>query len=54
MTSVCQNPVFVVINDDFLNAMDWQVAIDTTSIKAVGRFNKFERQEVNDLFENTT
>lgn len=54
MTSVCQNPVFVVINDDFLNAMDWQVAIDTTSVKAVGRFNKFERQEVNDLFENTT
>jgi hypothetical protein len=34
-------PVFVVINDDFLNSMDWKVAVDTASVRAVGRFNKF-------------
>lgn len=33
--------------------MDWKVDIDTNSVKAVGRYNKFEKQEVNDLFENT-
>lgn len=47
-------PVFVVINDDFLNSTDWKVAIDTTSAKAVGRFNKFERKEVDELFDNTS
>lgn len=46
------HPVFVVVNDDFLAGMDWQVAIDQSSEKAVGRFNKFERAEVNDLFMN--
>ena len=46
------HPVFVVINDDFLGQMDWQVAIDQTTEKAVGRFNKFERAEVNELFMN--
>ena len=46
------HPVFVVVNDDFLASMDWQVAIDQSSEKAVGRFNKFERAEVNDLFMN--
>ena len=46
------HPVFVVINDDFLQQMDWQVAIDQNTDKAVGRFNKFERAEVNELFMN--
>ena len=46
------HPVFVVINDDFLSQMDWQVAIDQNTDKAVGRFNKFERAEVNELFMN--
>ena len=46
------HPVFVVINDDFLGQMDWQVAIDQNTEKAVGRFNKFERAEVNELFMN--
>ena len=46
------HPVFVVINDDFLASMDWEVAIDQNTEKAVGRFNKFERAEVNELFMN--
>lgn len=45
-------PVFVVINDDYLNQMNWEVALDQTSDKAVGRFNKLDRTEVNDLFKN--
>lgn len=44
------NPVFVVVNDEFLNQMNWEVALDQTSEKAVGRFNKVDRSEVNDLF----
>ncbi len=46
------SPCFVVINDDFLNAMNWEVALDQSSEKAVGRFNKMDRVEVNDLFRN--
>ena len=45
-------PVFVVINDDFLNQMNWEVSLDQTSEKAVGRYNKNDRSEVNDLFRN--
>lgn len=45
-------PVFAVVNDDFLNQMNWEVALDQTSEKAVGRFNKLDRTEVNDLFKN--
>ena len=45
-------PVFVVISDDFLNQMNWEVALDQTSEKAVGRFNKLDKAEVNDLFKN--
>ena len=45
-------PCFVVINDDYLNQMNWEVALDQTSEKAVGRFNKLDRTEVNDLFRN--
>jgi len=32
--------------------MNWEVALDQTSEKAVGRFNKLDRTEVNDLFRN--
>ena len=32
--------------------MNWEVAIDQNTEKAVGRFNKFERAEVNELFIN--
>jgi len=46
------NPVFVVVNDDFLNMMDWQVAVDSSTNKAVGRFNKFDKSEVAELFNN--
>lgn len=46
------SPVFVVINDDYLNQMNWEVALDQSSEKAVGRFNKHDRTEVNDLFRN--
>ena len=46
------SPVFVVINDDFLNQMNWEVALDQSSEKAVGRFNKLDKAEVNDLFKN--
>ena len=42
----------MVINDDFLNFMNWEVALDQTSEKAIGRFNKLDRSEVNDLFVN--
>ena len=45
-------PVFAVINDEFLNTMNWEVALDQTSEKAVGRFNKHDKSEVNDLFKN--
>lgn len=45
-------PVFVVVNDDLLNQMNWEVSLDQTSEKAVGRFNKHDRAEVNDLFRN--
>ena len=45
-------PVFVVINDEFLNHMNWEVSLDQTSEKAVGRFNKHDRTEVNDLFRS--
>ena len=45
-------PVFVVMNDDYLNQMDWEVALDQTSDKAVGRYNKLDKGEVNDLFRN--
>ena len=45
-------PVFVVLNDDFLNQMQWEVALDQTSEKAVGRFNRHDKSEVNDLFKN--
>jgi len=45
-------PVFVVVNDNYLNQMNWEVALDQTSDKAVGRFNKLDRTEVNDLFMN--
>jgi len=45
-------PVFVVINDDFLNQMNWEVSLDQTSEKAVGRFNKNDRTEINDLFRS--
>ena len=46
------SPVFVVINDDFLAGMNWEVALDQNSDKAVGRFNKMDRTEVNELFKN--
>ena len=46
------SPVFVVISDDFLNQMNWEVALDQSSEKAVGRFNKLDKAEVNDLFKN--
>lgn len=46
------HPVFLVINDDYLNSMNWEVALDQNSEKAVGRFNKQDRSEVNDLFMN--
>lgn len=52
--NLCWTPVFVVINDDFLNSMDWKVAVDTASVKAVGTFNKFERSELEELFDHTT
>lgn len=45
-------PVFVVINDDFLASMNWEVALDQNSDKAVGRFNRMDRTEVNELFKN--
>lgn len=45
-------PVFVVVNDELLNQMNWEVSLDQTSEKAVGRFNKHDRTEVNDLFRN--
>ena len=45
-------PVFVVVNDDYLNAMNWEVALDQSSEKAVGRFNKLDKTEVIDLFRN--
>ena len=32
--------------------MNWEVALDQTSEKAVGRFNRHDRAEVNDLFKN--
>ena len=32
--------------------MNWEVALDQTSEKAVGRFNKLDKAEVNDLFKN--
>jgi len=32
--------------------MNWEVALDQSSEKAVGRFNKHDRTEVNDLFCN--
>ena len=41
------------MNEDFLTASDWQVTLDQSSEKAVGRFNKFERAEVNELFNNS-
>lgn len=40
------SPVFLVIDDDFLNEMNWEVALDTTSVKAVGRYNKHDKSEV--------
>lgn len=43
-------PVFVVMNDDYLQSMNWEVMVDQTSDKAIGRFNKLDRTEVNDLF----
>ena len=46
------SPVFVVINDDFLAQMNFEVALDQNSDKAVGRFNKADRTEVNELFKN--
>ena len=51
-TKLGMSPVFVVINDDFLAQMNWEVALDQNSDKAVGRFNKMDRAEVNDLFRN--
>lgn len=45
-------PVFAVVNDDLLNQMNWEVALDQTSEKAVGRFNRHDKAEVNDLFKN--
>lgn len=32
--------------------MNWEVVLDQTSEKAVGRFNKLDRTEVNDLFKS--
>lgn len=46
------NPVFVVLNEDFLTASDWNVSIDQNTEKAVGKFSKFDRAEVNALFNN--
>ena len=43
-------PAFVVMNDDYLQSMNWEVMVDQTSDKAIGRFNKLDRTEVNDLF----
>jgi hypothetical protein len=44
------NPVFFVMDDDLLNEMNWEVAVDTTTIKAVGRYNKNDKSEVLELF----
>jgi len=46
------SPVFVVLNDDFLSQMNWELKVDQTSDKAVGRFDKNDRVEVNELFKN--
>ena len=43
-------PVFVVFNDDFIETMGEQVKLDQVSERAVGRFDKFDRSEVNELF----
>ena len=45
-------PVFVVFNDDFVEMLNGQVALDQSSDRAVGRFDKFDRSEVNELFLN--
>ena len=50
--SYLPSPVFLVVNDDFLNEMHWEVAVDTTSVKAVGRYNKHDKSEVHELFNH--
>ena len=45
-------PVFVVFNDDFIEKMGENVKLDQASERAVGRFDKFDRSEVNELFMN--
>lgn len=42
-----------MINDDFLNSMEWKVEVDMTTAKAVGRFNRNDRKEVEELFEGS-
>jgi hypothetical protein len=32
--------------------MHWEVAVDTTSAKAVGRYNKHDKSEVHELFNH--
>ena len=32
--------------------MNWEISLDQTSEKALGRFNKHDRTEVNDLFRS--
>jgi len=43
-------PVFVVLNDDFVDKVSNYVQLDQTSDKAVGRYDKHDRVEVNELF----
>ena len=40
------------MNDDYLSSLNWEVTVDQTSEKAIGRFNKLDRSEINDLFKN--
>lgn len=44
----------MVMNDDWLEALGDGVQCDNHSHKAVGRFNKHERREVQDLFTQIT
>lgn len=45
-------PVFLVLNDDWINTLNDQVSLDQVSEKAVGRFDRYDRSEVNELFRN--
>jgi len=43
-------PIRFLVNDEFLTAANWSVAVDTHSANAAGRFGRDDKSQLEDAF----